>query len=221
MHLPRSTYYDAPPVKADDAEIVAAITAICNEFEAYGYRRVGAELRHQGIAVNSKKVRRLMREHDLQPKRRRGFVATTDSDHDGPIVPDLARDSGRKVRDVMTRNVWTVTLDASLAEVVHLMERHNIKRIPVVEANKIVGTVTRANLLHAMASFVHEVPASPLSLLAAVQLEPGALPKAAVRRGAEPGWGQRRNFGILDLFQSALHAACAIDRLRQDYQIST
>ena len=125
MHLPRSTYYDAPPVKADDAEIVAAITAICNEFEAYGYRRVGAELRHQGIAVNSKKVRRLMREHDLQPKRRRGFVATTDSDHDGPIVPDLARDSGRKVRDVMTCNVWTVTLDASLAEVVHLMERHN------------------------------------------------------------------------------------------------
>ena len=36
MHLPRSTYYDAPPVKADDTEIVAAITAICNEFEAYG-----------------------------------------------------------------------------------------------------------------------------------------------------------------------------------------
>ena len=92
MHLPRSTYYDAPPVKADDAEIVAAITAICNEFEAYGYRRVGAELRHQGIAVNSKKVRRLMREHDLQPKRRRRFVATTDSGHKGPIFPDLARD---------------------------------------------------------------------------------------------------------------------------------
>jgi putative transposase len=92
MGLPRSTYYDAPPVKADDAEIVAAITAICNEFEAYGYRRVGAELRHQGIAVNSKKVRRLMREHDLQPKRRRRFVATTDSGHKGPIFPDLARD---------------------------------------------------------------------------------------------------------------------------------
>jgi hypothetical protein len=32
--LPRSTYYDAPRVKADDAEIVATITAICNEFEA-------------------------------------------------------------------------------------------------------------------------------------------------------------------------------------------
>ena len=40
MGLPRSTYYDAPPVKTDDAEIVANITAICDEFEAYGYRRV-------------------------------------------------------------------------------------------------------------------------------------------------------------------------------------
>ena len=92
MGLPRSTYYDAPPVKTDDAEIVANITAICDEFEAYGYRRVGAELRHRGMVVNSKKIRRLMREHDLQPKRRRRFVATTDSDHDNPIFPDLARD---------------------------------------------------------------------------------------------------------------------------------
>ena len=44
-----------------------------------------------GIVVNSKKIRRLMRENDLQPKRRKRFVATTDSDHDGPISPDLAR----------------------------------------------------------------------------------------------------------------------------------
>ena len=33
-----------------------------------------------------------MREHDLQPKRRRRFVATSDSDHDYPIFPDLTRD---------------------------------------------------------------------------------------------------------------------------------
>jgi putative transposase len=47
-----------------------------------GCRRVGAELRHQGIAVNSKKIRRLMR----------WFVVTTDRAHNGPIFPDLARD---------------------------------------------------------------------------------------------------------------------------------
>jgi putative transposase len=89
MGLPRSTYYDAPTVKADDAEIVVAMTAICDEFETYGYRRVGAELRHRGMVVNSKKIRRLMREHDLQLRRRRRFVATTDSDHDCPIFSDL------------------------------------------------------------------------------------------------------------------------------------
>jgi putative transposase len=92
MGLPRSTYYDAPAVTADEAEIVARIKAICEEFETYGYRRVGAALRHQGFVVNGKKVRRLMREHDLQPRRRKRFVATTDSDHDEPIFPDLARD---------------------------------------------------------------------------------------------------------------------------------
>ena len=92
MGIPRSTFYDEPSIAAGDFEIVAAVTAICDEFESYGYRRVGAALRHQGIVVNSKKIRRLMREHSLQPKRRRRFVATTDSDHDGPIFPNVARD---------------------------------------------------------------------------------------------------------------------------------
>ena len=91
MALPRSTYYDAPAEPATDAEILGHMEAIRDEFEAYGYRRVGAELRHQGIFVNAKKIRRLMREHDMQPKRRRRHVATTDSDHSNPIFPNLAR----------------------------------------------------------------------------------------------------------------------------------
>ena len=51
MGVARSTFYDAPAKHTDDAEIVARITAICEEFECYGYRRVGAELRHQGIVA--------------------------------------------------------------------------------------------------------------------------------------------------------------------------
>jgi putative transposase len=92
MGMPRSSFYDAPAIATADDEIVTNIAAICDEFETYGYRRVGAALRHQGVIVNSKKVRRLMREHGLQPKRRRRFVITTDSDHNGPIFPNLARD---------------------------------------------------------------------------------------------------------------------------------
>ncbi len=91
MGLSRSTFYDASPASTEAGDILVRIGAICDEFERYGYRRVGAALRHQGVVVNSKKLRRLMREHDLQPKRRRRYVETTDSNHAGPIFPDLAK----------------------------------------------------------------------------------------------------------------------------------
>ena len=117
MGLPRSTYYDKPSSPADNVVIVATMMAICDEFEVYGYRRVGAELRHRGITVNSKKVRRLMREHGLQPKCRKRFVTTTDSDHDSPIFPDLARhrilDGPNQVREAFNHFcVWVLITDA-------------------------------------------------------------------------------------------------------------
>jgi putative transposase len=71
MGLARSTDYDAPTGAADDTALVEAMAAICDAFEAYGWRRVQAALRQQGWLVNHKKVRRLMREHDLQPRVRR------------------------------------------------------------------------------------------------------------------------------------------------------
>jgi putative transposase len=90
MGISRSTFYDAPDAGAADVAVVAEMKAICDEFEAYGYRRVGAALRHRGMVVNAKKVRRLMREQALNPKRRRRFVATTDSNHNDPVFPNLA-----------------------------------------------------------------------------------------------------------------------------------
>ena len=92
MGISRSTYYDPSIAARDDTAIVEAIAAICDEFECYGWRRVRAELRHRGMIVNHKKIRRLMREHDLQPRRRRRYVATTDSNHDQPIYPNRAKD---------------------------------------------------------------------------------------------------------------------------------
>jgi putative transposase len=91
MGIGRSTFYDTPAARASEAIIVVEMKKICDAFEAYGYRRVGAELRHRGIFVNAKKVRRLMREHALNPKRRRRFITTTDSDHNYPVFPNLAK----------------------------------------------------------------------------------------------------------------------------------
>jgi len=90
MGIARSTYYDQPTIAVSDTELVETMAEIAETFEAYGYRRMRAALRHRGLVVNHKKIRRLMREHDLQPKARRRFVATTHSDHDLPIFPNLA-----------------------------------------------------------------------------------------------------------------------------------
>ena len=92
MGISRSAYYDAPAAAPDDTAIVEAMSAICDEFERYGWRRIQAALRQQGLVVNHKKVKRLMREHDLQPRMRRRYVATTGSDHDQPIFPNRAKD---------------------------------------------------------------------------------------------------------------------------------
>ena len=91
MGIGRSAFYDTPDARARDLSIVVEMKTICDEFEAYGYRRVDAELRHRGLVVNAKKVRRLMREHALNPRQRRRFMATTDSDHNYPIFPNLAK----------------------------------------------------------------------------------------------------------------------------------
>jgi transposase InsO family protein len=91
MSLPRSTCYATPKEPPSDAGLTAEIRAITDEFECYGYRRVGAELRRRGRVVNAKKLRRLMRENELNPRRRRRFTRTTDSGHDGPVFPFVAR----------------------------------------------------------------------------------------------------------------------------------
>jgi CBS domain-containing protein len=56
----------------------------------------------------------------------------------------------------MTYDVRTVTEDTSLDDIVQQMERYQIKRLPVVRGGKLVGIVTRANLLRALASVVGE-----------------------------------------------------------------
>lgn len=92
MGLARSTYYDEPKGQPlEEARLVARIVEICAEWPRYGYRRVTAQLHHEGFIVNHKKVMRLMKENGLSVRPRRRFVVTTDSSHSGPIFPDLTK----------------------------------------------------------------------------------------------------------------------------------
>jgi len=72
------------------------------------------------------------------------------------FASDLARDyirsHGRTVKDIMTRDVVTVTEDIDLGEVAALLEAKRIKRVPVTRDGKVIGIITRANLVRALAS---------------------------------------------------------------------
>ena len=79
----------------------------------------------------------------------------------GRMAEEYVRASGRKVDDVMTRDPVTVAEDDTLETVVELMERRRVKRLPVLRNGKMVGIVSRANLMHALVSLARtaEAPA--------------------------------------------------------------
>ncbi|HTZ03582.1 MAG TPA: CBS domain-containing protein [Xanthobacteraceae bacterium] len=77
----------------------------------------------------------------------------------GRLAQDYVQESGRKVEEIMTADPWTVGEDDSLESVVELMERRHVKRLPVIRDGKMVGIVSRANLMHALVSLSREAPA--------------------------------------------------------------
>ena len=76
----------------------------------------------------------------------------------GRVANEFVHQSGRKVEEIMARDPVTVTEDTQLEELVTLMEKHDIKRLPVMQNGRLVGIVTRANLLQAVASLARDVP---------------------------------------------------------------
>jgi CBS domain-containing protein len=76
----------------------------------------------------------------------------------GQEAIDFVREHGRKIAEIMTPEPVTVGEDTPLEEIVQLMEKNNVKRLPVTRGNKIVGIVSRSNLLQAVASVAREIP---------------------------------------------------------------
>ncbi|MFD2055409.1 CBS domain-containing protein [Mesorhizobium calcicola] len=70
----------------------------------------------------------------------------------GRAADEYVQANGRRIEEVMTTDVVTASPDASLPEIVELMTRHRVKRIPVVDDGKVIGMVTRSDLLRALLS---------------------------------------------------------------------
>jgi len=76
----------------------------------------------------------------------------------GSAAADFVHERGRKVEDVMTQDPVTVGEETPLEDLVRLMEKKDIKRLPVMRGKALAGIVTRSNLLQAVASLAHEIP---------------------------------------------------------------
>jgi CBS domain-containing protein len=76
----------------------------------------------------------------------------------GRAAIDFVHERGRHVEDVMTPDPITVDEQASLDELVRIMEKKGVKRLPVMSGKMLVGIITRANILQAVASLAKEIP---------------------------------------------------------------
>lgn len=76
----------------------------------------------------------------------------------GQEAADFVHEHGRKIAEIMTPEPLTIGEETPLEEIVRLMEKNNVKRLPVIRADKIVGIVSRSNLLQAVASLARDFP---------------------------------------------------------------
>jgi len=117
----------------------------------------------------------------------------------GRMAAEYTHTHGSKVSDVMTREVHTVNEDTPIEKIVELMEKYRIKRVPVLNDNKVVGIVTRSNLMHAMVSLARAEPKASKDdatirqkLLAEIEKEkwaPASMINVVVRDGVVELWG--------------------------------
>lgn len=118
---------------------------------------IDAHGRLQGVLTEGDLLRRAETGTQRQRPRWIAFFAGP-----GRLAEEYVRTHGRKVSEIMTPEPVTVTETTPLEEVVSVMEKRRIKRVPVVKDDKVVGIISRANLLHALAGLARG--AKPMSL---------------------------------------------------------
>jgi CBS domain-containing protein len=117
----------------------------------------------------------------------------------GKMAAEYTRSHGNKVSEVMTEEVQTVDENAALEDIVELMERRHIKRVPVLGDGKVTGIVTRSNLMHAMVSLARMAPKAAqddaaireqlLAVMHREQWAPAAMTNIIVSDGVVEIWG--------------------------------
>jgi CBS domain-containing protein len=148
----------APVVTVRPETRVEEIAQLLLEHRISGVPVVDADGRLLGIVTEGD----LMRRPEIGTERHRGWWLRFFGD-ERARAEEYARAHGSRAEQVMTRNVVTVSDEASVGEIARLLEEHHIKRVPVVRDGRVVGIVSRANLLHGLAAHPDLTP--PMRLM--------------------------------------------------------
>ena len=137
---------------------VESLATLMAERHVSGVPVVDADGQLLGLVTDGDLMRRLSAKED---KPASFFAALLGSNADQAL--SYARAHGRRAGDLMSRSLATVTEDATVEEVAHILETKRIRRVPVVRDGRLVGVVSRADLLRAVMAPVHAGPAAEAS----------------------------------------------------------
>lgn len=135
-----------------------------------------------GVLVGMVTEGDLVRRAELGTEKRRGgwaafFTGTA------VLAREYVQSHGVQVNDIMTQGAAAVAPETPLAEVADTMEQRRVRRVPVVENGRVVGVISRANLLRAWASLPKEAPP--------VAANDTAIRDALLAELAEQHWSRR------------------------------
>jgi CBS domain-containing protein len=139
------------PVTVPPETPLAAVATLMADRGISGLPVVEESGRLVGVITDGDLMRRLAAKEEEAPS----FLASLLAPRADQAMR-YARTHGRRVRDVMTRDVVTVEEDATVEEVAHILESRRIRRVPVLRDGKLVGVVSRADLLRAVMAPLQE-----------------------------------------------------------------
>jgi CBS domain-containing protein len=136
--------------------IVRDAAKMLADYHISGMPVVDKEGKLVGMITEGDLLRRV--EIGTEAKRRAWWLDLIASSQE--LASEYVKEHSRLVSEVMTTDIVTVTEETPLAEIAELMERHRIKRVPVLRDGKLTGLVSRANLIRALASVGPELSRS-------------------------------------------------------------
>ena len=135
-----------------DAPIADAVDAMLRHHVS-GLPVVAADGDLVGIISEGDFIRRAEIGTQRKPGRWLSFLVGTDR-----AAADFVHAHGRKVGEIMTTDPLTISEDTPLDEIVEIMESNNVKRLPVMRGNRLVGIVTRSDFLATVADLARHAP---------------------------------------------------------------